>query len=457
MEIRPSNIEANPQCLDCVCLSDESWGTTDEGVALEMSDLPMVRNTTEMQTDSGGEQITAAADDDTSTDEAGCFFTVVVATPPGRGRGGEPTSVLASPRPAAYLPPRSSRYLHPGRGSPNMAEVVDIELSREVSAEETVSGSLGAWFRDAFFQSKQPSEISGSGSVPSKPVPLPPETKQEDESEHLTFDAADSATSPPADDLEEPVRLGRWRSLSSTSSRSFCDQMQYQMTRKRMVLNLQLLQVCLITLVMGSLEIGDRILLLVFLGSLLVVLALNVWLAAHHTGVVILSAVVLFFFGAFSLTMYRIDEMERHSKKFEKADDHVLGGLAGDQLGPQSIQKPNLEQRSSMAQLPDIMTRASALKEIFDTEVVQVLAKVGEARPTGKAFPTLGPNLKGMERAQQKVSLEYGGNAARLKDVLRCSIVCDDMKDLTRCYATLIELEKKCILSIEQVTKGAGR
>lgn len=338
-----------------------------------------------------------------------------------------------------------------------MAEVGDAELSREVSAEETVPGSIGAWFCDVFFQSKQSSEISGSDSVPSNPVPLPPETKQEDESEHLTFDATDSATSPPADDLEEPVRLGRWRSMNNTSSRSFRDQMQYQMTQKRMVLNLQLLQVCLITLVMGSLEIGDRILLLVFSGSLLLVLALNVWIAAQHTGVIVLSAVVLFFLGAFSLTMYRIDEMERHSKRFEEADDHVLGGLEGDQLGPKSVQKPNLQQRSSMVQLPDIMTRASALKEIFDTEVVQVLAKVGEARPTGKAFLTLGPNLKGMERAQQKVSLEYGGNAARLKDVLRCSIVCGDMTDLTRCYASLKELENKGILSIEQVTKGTGR
>lgn len=149
--------------------------------------------------------------------------------------------------------------------------------------------------------------------------------------------------------------------------------------------------------------------------------------------------------------------MERHSKRFEEADDHVLGGLEGDQLGPISVQKPYLQQRSSMVQLPDIMTRASALKEIFDTEVVQVLAKVGEARPTGNAFPTLGTNLKGMERAQQKVSLEYGGNAARLKDVLRCSIVCGDMTDLTRCYASLKELENKGILSIEQVTKGTGR
>jgi hypothetical protein len=162
-----------------------------------------------------------------------------------------------------------------------------------------VPGSIGAWFCDVFFQSKQSSEISGSDSVPSNPVPLPPETKQEDESEHLTFDATDSATSPPADDLEEPVRLGRWRSLSNTSSRSFRDQMQHQMTQKRMVLNLQLLQVCLITLVMGSLEIGDRILLLVFSGSLLLVLALNVWIAAQHTGVIVLSAVVLFFLGAF--------------------------------------------------------------------------------------------------------------------------------------------------------------
>ena len=68
MEIRPSNGEANPQCLDCMCLPDESWGIADEGVALEMTDPPMVRNTTKIQTDSGGEQIpVAAADDDTST------------------------------------------------------------------------------------------------------------------------------------------------------------------------------------------------------------------------------------------------------------------------------------------------------------------------------------------------------------------------------------------------------
>ena len=52
-------------CAGCICLSDESWGTADEGVALETTDPPTVRNTTKMQTDSGGEQVPAAADDDT--------------------------------------------------------------------------------------------------------------------------------------------------------------------------------------------------------------------------------------------------------------------------------------------------------------------------------------------------------------------------------------------------------
>ena len=87
---------------------------------------------------------------------------------------------------------------------------------------------------------------------------------------------------------------------------------------------------------------------------------------------------------------------------------------------------------------------------------MQVLAKVGEARPEGKPFPVLGPNLKGIERAQQKVTPEYGGNAARLKDVLRCSIVCDDMADLNNCYTALKELESKRILNIEQVGWKTG-
>ena len=69
MEIVLSREEEEPAggCSGCVCLSDESWGTADEGVASERTDPSMVRNTTKMQSDRGGEQVPAAADDDTST------------------------------------------------------------------------------------------------------------------------------------------------------------------------------------------------------------------------------------------------------------------------------------------------------------------------------------------------------------------------------------------------------
>ena len=57
-------------CAGCICLSDEPWGTVDEGKALETTDPPTVPNTTKMQTDSGGEQVPAAADDDTCTSQS---------------------------------------------------------------------------------------------------------------------------------------------------------------------------------------------------------------------------------------------------------------------------------------------------------------------------------------------------------------------------------------------------
>ncbi len=59
----------------------------------------------------------------------------------------------------------------------------------------------------------------------------------------------------------------------------------------------------------------------------------------------------------------------------------------------------------------------------FEVDVVERLALAGR-QPAESSRETRGPQLKGLLRAREKISMDYGGDASRLRDVLRASIVC---------------------------------
>ena len=65
-------------------------------------------------------------------------------------------------------------------------------------------------------------------------------------------------------------------------------------------------------------------------------------------------------------------------------------------------------------------------------------------------------NLKKEKRAREKMVLEYYGEARRLKDMLRGSILCKDMVEMRRVWESLQELERQGILVVVQ-TKNRFR
>ena len=62
-----------------------------------------------------------------------------------------------------------------------------------------------------------------------------------------------------------------------------------------------------------------------------------------------------------------------------------------------------------------------------------------------------GPNVKSAERANEKVRLEYDNDPRKLKDVLRCSVICATMAALTSSWEELELLQEQKVLEIVQV------
>ena len=71
-------------------------------------------------------------------------------------------------------------------------------------------------------------------------------------------------------------------------------------------------------------------------------------------------------------------------------------------------------------------------------------------------YPDLSPegalsaNLKGEERSREKTKKEYDGDFTKLKDLLRCSILCRDMKEIRCVWKEMLELQRKGIFLIVQ-------
>ena len=62
------------------------------------------------------------------------------------------------------------------------------------------------------------------------------------------------------------------------------------------------------------------------------------------------------------------------------------------------------------------MARAAAVKASFDEKVMRRLASAGGIERSCAS------NLKGRERAEEKVGMDYGGDVTLLKDLLRCLV-----------------------------------
>ena len=60
-------------------------------------------------------------------------------------------------------------------------------------------------------------------------------------------------------------------------------------------------------------------------------------------------------------------------------------------------------------------------------------------------------NIKGVERAREKLLKEYNGDLRHLKDILRCSILCNGLGEIQAVWMELVLLHKNGILVIVQI------
>ena len=88
------------------------------------------------------------------------------------------------------------------------------------------------------------------------------------------------------------------------------------------------------------------------------------------------------------------------------------------------------------------------------------LAVSGNDDATEQPREVHGPCAKGRARAEQKIHNDYNDDASRLKDVLRCSVICNTMQDLCLVFATLLSLVAEGVVVILQVrwrVRSTGR
>ena len=157
-------------------------------------------------------------------------------------------------------------------------------------------------------------------------------------------------------------------------------------------------------------------------------------LAAVVVVVVMVGTLLLFHKSA-----REVEGMDRYAKNFHAAEQMHLMGLCGAELGPEPLIPADPVLQAAGATAESLMAHSELAKPTFKTDVVDQMTAVEGARG-------LGPSIKGHERAIEKIRSEYDGDARRLKDVLRCSVICETMPGLCECFRVLESLPEVTIL-----------
>ena len=60
----------------------------------------------------------------------------------------------------------------------------------------------------------------------------------------------------------------------------------------------------------------------------------------------------------------------------------------------------------------------------------------------------IGPNLKGVARAREKVTIDYNRDWARMKDLLRATILVGGLNELNLAHAALFDLARRKVVVV---------
>ena len=211
-------------------------------------------------------------------------------------------------------------------------------------------------------------------------------------------------------------------------------------------------QLLLMTLVMSFLETEDKALLLVFCGSLALVLVcyVLVWCVARPDEgarwVLLVALVAAGVAAGASLPglVKAVEAVDDVKVKFNAASERLLKDKAPGDLGLASRQ-PNTPARQKTNDFFVLFKAAQELRPHFENEVLRYLATFESAAPRNTLK---GASIKRLARSRQKTAMDYGGDAAMLKDLLRGSVICSDVDDFAKCFRGLAQLERDGVVSI---------
>eukprot|EP00937_MAST-01D_sp_MAST-1D-sp2_P002339 g2339.t1 len=211
----------------------------------------------------------------------------------------------------------------------------------------------------------------------------------------------------------------------------------------------------MITSAMAALDFDDPVL----LGALgFGAVALAAFPAGHESGAAAAVVVVLFALlaiGGVAYTIRKIGRMEHYAARFgaifaklqERGEDKLgpASSVATEDGGP-----PPPRQHDRCGDLDTLMARAAELGPQFLAEVLEPLRAKASA-VAGREATCSGFNLKGEQRSREKTASDYGGDFCRLLDLLRGSIVCEEIDDVVACFEKIAELEAEGVLRVQRI------
>ena len=139
--------------------------------------------------------------------------------------------------------------------------------------------------------------------------------------------------------------------------------------------------------------------------------------------------------------------MDVYARKYAQLRETELGDHKDDEVGPAPFAHAGpLVQPGEPTTVEELLARAEGAKDSFRDEVVLVLA--------GSESKALGPNVKGIDRAREKVRLQCNGDARLLRDVLRCSIICPTIDALCVSSKRLEVMRDRGLVKIIEVGRA---
>ena len=217
----------------------------------------------------------------------------------------------------------------------------------------------------------------------------------------------------------------------------------------------------LLTLIMSMFETSDKVIIATFAASTTLVVLLSFltkavasqnpgpWIA----GLVLVVAAAVCCGPAVRRMIRSIEAVDSISDEFDTAAKKLLADRDESQRGPASF-KPAAPRSQPSWELRDLYVLARERRDLFAVEVLEVLARAGK-QATEPSRAIRGPSVKGLARAREKTTLDYGGDASRLRDVLRGSIVCETVDELDAVVDALRGAKDIEIVQIKNRFRGA--